>query len=96
MPYLMGRTTVEDYATFRKAFDGAEDVRKAAGALSSCVFQSVDDPNEVIVEIEFSTADAAKAYRSTPRLLMVAERALHHQPGNRRASIHRANLSRCP
>ncbi len=60
MPYLMGRASMEDYAAFRKGFDGAEEERKAAGALGSSVFQSVDDPNEVIVEIEFSTADAAK------------------------------------
>ena len=68
MAYLMGRTTVKDYATFCKAFDGAEEERKAAGALSSSVSQSVDDPNEVIVEIEFPTADAAKAYMNSEGL----------------------------
>ena len=68
MPHLMGRTTVDDYATFRKAFDGAEEARKAAGALSSSVFQSVDDPNEVIAEIEFATVDAAKAYMNSQEL----------------------------
>ena len=68
MAYLMGRASVEDYAAFRKGFDGAQEERKAAGALSSSVFQSVDDPNEVIVEIEFSTADAAKAYMDSEAL----------------------------
>ena len=68
MPYLMGRTTVEDYATFRKVFDGANEMRKSAGALSSSVFQSVDDPNEVIVEVEFATVDAAKAYMNSQEL----------------------------
>jgi len=68
MPYMMGRASVEDYAMFRKTFEGAEEMRKAAGALSSAVFQSVDDPNEVIIQVEFSTADAAKAFQSSQEL----------------------------
>ena len=75
MAYLMGRASVEDYAAFRKGFDGAEEERKAAGALGSSVFQSVDDPNEVIVEIEFSTADAAKAYMNSEGLRERQQRA---------------------
>ncbi len=75
MPYLMGRASMEDYTTFRKGFDGAEDERKAAGALGSRVFQSADDPNEVIVEIEFSTADAAKAYMNSEGLRERQQRA---------------------
>jgi len=66
---------MEDYAAFRKGFDGAEAERKAAGALSSAVYQSVDDPNEVIVEIEFSTADAAKAYMNSDTLRERQQRA---------------------
>ena len=68
MPYLMGRASMEDYAAFRKGFDGAEEERKAAGALSSSVFQSVDDPNEVIIQVEFSTADAAKEFSNSQGL----------------------------
>ena len=61
MPYMMGRVTVEDYATFRKTFDGAVEMRKSAGALGSEVFQSADDPNEVIIQIEFPTVDDRRA-----------------------------------
>ena len=75
MAYMMGRATVEDYNTFRKAFDGAEEMRNAAGVKSSSVYQSVDDPNEVIIEIEFPTADAAKAFMSSPGLREAQERA---------------------
>jgi len=75
MPYLMGRASMEDYAAFRKGFDGAEEERKAAGALGSRVFQSVDDPNEVIVEIEFSSAEAAQAYMNSDGLRERQQRA---------------------
>ena len=68
MPYMMGRVTVEDYAKFRELFDGRKEMRKSAGALGSKVFQSVDDPNEVIIEIEFPTVEAAKAFQSSQAL----------------------------
>ncbi len=80
MPYMMGRVTVEDYAKFREVFDGREEMRKAAGALSSMVFQSVDDPNEVIIQVEFPTADAAKAFQGSQALREAQERAGSKEP----------------
>ena len=75
MPYMMGRVTVENYDTFRETFDGAKEMRKGAGALGSNVFQSVDDPNEVIIEIEFPTVEAAKAFQGSPALREIQKRA---------------------
>ena len=75
MPYMMGRVTVEDYAKFREVFDGREEMRKSAGALSSAVYQSVDDPNEVIIHVEFPTVDAAKAFQASQALREAQERA---------------------
>ncbi len=80
MPYMMGRVTVEDYAKFREVFDGREEMRKAAGALSSAVYQSVDDPNEVIIQVEFPTADAAKAFQASQALREAQERAGAKEP----------------
>ena len=68
MAYMFGRITVEDYATFRETFDGKEEIRQAAGAINSTVYQSVDDPNEIIVQVEFPTADAAKAFSTSQGL----------------------------
>ncbi len=80
MPYTMARATVEDYATFREVFDGAEEMRKSAGALSSRVFQSADDPNEVIIQVEFPTADAAKAFQASQELRETQQRAGLKEP----------------
>ncbi len=80
MPYMMGRVTVEDYAKFREVFDGREEMRKSAGALSSKVFQSVDDPNEVIIQVEFPTADAAKAFQASQELRDAEQRAGTKEP----------------
>lgn len=75
MAYMLGRATVENYAAFRKAFDGAEEMRKAAGALNSTVYQSVDDPDEVVVQVEFPTAEAAKAFSTSQGLRDAMQRA---------------------
>ncbi len=80
MPYTMARATVEDYETFRGVFDGAVEMRKSAGALSSKVYQSVDDPNEVIIEIEFPTVDAAKAFQASQELRETQQRAGLKEP----------------
>lgn len=80
MAYFMGRATVEDYANFRSTFDGAEAIRQAAGALNSTIYQSVDDPNEVIIEIEFPTVDAAKAWSTSQELREVQQRAGLKEP----------------
>jgi heme-degrading monooxygenase HmoA len=77
---MMGRATVEDYGTFRKTFDGAEEMRKAAGAIGSAVYQSVDDPNEIVVQVEFPTADAAKAFSTSQGLRDAMQRGGLKEP----------------
>ena len=80
MPYMMARAMIEDYAKFREVFDGAEEMRKSAGVLSSKVYQSVDDPNEVIIEMEFPTVDAAKAFQGSQELREAQQRAGLKEP----------------
>ncbi len=80
MAILFGRATVEDYATFRSAFDGAEEIRQAAGSTGNTVYQSVDDPNEIVVRIEFPTADAAKAFSTSDRLREAMQQAGLKEP----------------
>lgn len=68
MAYFFGRVSLEDYAKFRPVFDSREDMRKAAGATKSTVYQSIDDPNEIVVQIEFETAEQAKAFSTSEGL----------------------------
>ena len=75
MAYMFGRISVEDYAAFRKTFDSKEDMRQAAGAVKSTVYQSVDDPNEIVVQVEFPTADAAKAFSTSEGLRNAIQQA---------------------
>ena len=49
--------------------------RRALGVAGHAVFQSVDDPNDVTVWHDFSTAQSAKDFASSPRLKEVMEKA---------------------
>ena len=75
MAYMFARATVEDYANFRETFDGKEEMRQAAGVVNSTVYQSVDVPNEVIIQLEFPTADAAKAFSTSEGLRNAIQQA---------------------
>ena len=60
MAYMFSRVTVEDYATFCDAFDDAEKIRHSAGSTGDTYYQSADDPNDVTVQVEFQSIEAAK------------------------------------
>ncbi len=68
MVQMFVRGSVEDYETFRKTFDDKEPMRQSAGATANAVYQSVDDPNEVTIRVEFPTVDAAKSFASSEEL----------------------------
>ena len=65
---MFARITVGDYATYRATFDSLEHVRRAAGVTAQSVFQSADDPNDITVELDFPTVEAAKAFASSDAL----------------------------
>ena len=80
MAYFFGRVSLEDYKKFRPVFDSKEDMRQAAGATKSTVYQSVDDPNEIVVQIEFPTAEAAKAFSTSEGLRNAIQQAGAKEP----------------
>jgi len=62
MPFLRTRLQVGDYEAWRPMFDqDAPGARR--DAVHTRVLRNVDDPNEVFIEIEFATVDAARAAR---------------------------------
>ena len=62
MTFMLTRIQVGDYDAWKPMFD--EDAPGArADAKSYRLLRSVDDPNEVFVQIEFPTAEDAKAGR---------------------------------
>ena len=75
MVHMFARGMVEDYATFRKVFDGAEEMRRAAGATGNSVYQNVHDPNEITVRVEFPSEEAAMDFWNSTGLREAMKRS---------------------
>lgn len=62
------RHDVTDYAAWRKVYDGFDAERRGQGVSGHAVYRSIDNPNDVTVWHDFKSAEAAKAFASSPAL----------------------------
>ena len=68
MTVLAVRHTVADYATWKAGYDNHGATRKAHGAIRDQVLQSEDDPNNLLVLVEFGSIEDAKAFANDQSL----------------------------
>lgn len=68
MTVLAVRHTVADYATWKAGYENHGASRKEHGAIRDQILQSVDDPNNLLVLIEFGSLADANAFVSDPSL----------------------------
>ena len=69
------RHDVADYATWRKAYDAFRPTQKQMGVTAQAVYQAMDGPNSVTVTHDFTNAEKAKAFASSPDLKAAMENA---------------------
>ncbi|MBA2419521.1 MAG: hypothetical protein H0V57_00125 [Thermoleophilaceae bacterium] len=62
MSYITARIEVPDYDTFKERWD-SDPVGRRQAAIGHRLCRSVDNPNEVTVQVEFSSAAEAKSFR---------------------------------
>lgn len=62
------RHPVEDFTSWKKAYDDFESERPALGVVGDAVYQSVDDPNDVTAYHDFTTLEEAQAFGSSDKL----------------------------
>jgi hypothetical protein len=67
MPTLRIEHPVPDYDAWKRAFDGDPIGRARSGVRSHRVMRSVDDPNYVLVDLEFDTIGEAEAVQAALR-----------------------------
>lgn len=53
---------ITDIATWTGAFNRMADVRRNAGVLAARVQSPVDDPNYIVIDLDFDTAAAAGTF----------------------------------
>jgi hypothetical protein len=54
---------INDFPTWKQAFDRFAQTRRDAGVVSHRISRPVDDPNYLVVELEFDAQDTAERFR---------------------------------
>jgi heme-degrading monooxygenase HmoA len=75
MPYLLIRHKVRDYATWRAVFDEHGSARKENGSEGGFLFRNADDPDEVIVILEWDSLGKAREFVRSDDLRQTMRRA---------------------
>jgi heme-degrading monooxygenase HmoA len=73
--YLLVRSKVEDYTKWWSVFDEMGANRKALGSKGGYIFRNADDPNEVVVLLEFKELDSARQFTQSANLREAMKRA---------------------
>jgi hypothetical protein len=68
MVHVIVRHKVADYGRWKEAFDGHLSVRKEAGEVGYRVLQSVDDPREVTILLDWDSLDRARKFAGSDDL----------------------------
>jgi len=62
MPTLHIEHGIVDFDLWKAAFDRFADLRKQSGVLRHRVQRPVDDPNYVVIDLDFESTDEAEAF----------------------------------
>ena len=57
--------TVNDYASWKRAFDRYDRFRLDGGVRRHRISRGVDDPNAVVIDLDFDTVDEAAAFHQS-------------------------------
>ena len=74
MPYILVRHKVNDYDAWKSGFDDHSATRKAAGSKGGHLFRTADDPNNLVILMEWDSLDNAQAFASSDDLRETMQR----------------------
>lgn len=66
---------VHDYPAWKKVFDDAAAIRKAAGEQNYFVLRDERDPNRIVHFSQWSSVERAKEFFESPRLVEIRRQA---------------------
>lgn len=62
MPTLHIEHSIVDFDLWRSAFDRFAQLREQSGVLDARILRPVDDPNYVVIDLDFGTTGKAEAF----------------------------------
>jgi hypothetical protein len=71
MQYVLIIHEVEDYAAWKKIFDGASIIRKAAGEMAYQVLKYENKANKIVHFSSWSSLEDAKNFFESPKLVQI-------------------------
>jgi heme-degrading monooxygenase HmoA len=75
MVHMIIRHRVADYPRWKEAFDSHLNTRKAAGETDFRVMQSVDDPREVTIFLDWDSLERARRFAASDDLKQTMQKA---------------------
>jgi len=75
MATLLVRQRVRDYDRWKEVFDADAPVRAAAGSLGGRVFRDGDDPEDIVIVLEWEDLDQARDFAEREDVQETMERA---------------------
>jgi heme-degrading monooxygenase HmoA len=75
VPAMLIRHTVADYDVWKQVFDEHGPTRRANGSRGGRLFHSVDDPNEVVILLEWDDLERARLFADSDDLRETMTRA---------------------
>jgi quinol monooxygenase YgiN len=75
MPYVLIIHEVADYAAWKKVFDGAAEIRKAAGERSYPVLKYQNDTNRIVHFSTWTSIEEARRFFESPQLVKIRAEA---------------------
>jgi heme-degrading monooxygenase HmoA len=75
MPFVLVRHKVQDYAKWKPVFDEHGATRKASGSKGGHLFRSADDPNDLVILLEWDDEKKARQFVQSEDLRQAMQRA---------------------
>jgi heme-degrading monooxygenase HmoA len=75
MPYILVRHKVQDYAKWKTVYDEHGATRKARGSKGARLFRNADNPDEVVVLVEWDNIEKARQFAQSDDLRQAMQRA---------------------
>lgn len=80
MPHVLIIHAVKEYAAWKRVFDTAAGIRKAAGEISYQLLAYENDANNIVHFSSWSSLENAKRFFQSPELVQIRKDAGVHEP----------------